>query len=96
MADSILLIDDDVAISPDPASANAVPTAGPIRIAFVGDRLYTDVRMANEHGFTAVLTLTGETTHGDHGSSYAPDLVVRDLYELAQHLGLARMEERSA
>jgi ribonucleotide monophosphatase NagD (HAD superfamily) len=52
--------------------------------------------MANEHGFTAVLTLTGETTHGTpYGSSYAPDLVVRDLYELAEHLGLARMEERS-
>ncbi|HZW99250.1 MAG TPA: HAD-IIA family hydrolase [Trueperaceae bacterium] len=68
----------------------------PVRIAFVGDRLYTDVRMANEHGFTAVLTLTGETTHGNHGSSYTPDLVVRDLYELAEHLGLAKVEERSA
>ena len=76
--------------------AERAGSPAPVRIAFVGDRLYTDVRMANEHGFTAVLTLTGETTHGDHGSSYAPDLVVRDLYELAQHLGLARMEERSA
>lgn len=52
-------------------------------IAFVGDRLYTDVRMANEYGFMAVLTLTGETTADDlRGSDHTPDVVVADLWEL--------------
>jgi len=52
-------------------------------IAFVGDRLYTDVRMANDHGFTAVLTLTGEATREDLAQGqYRADVVVRDLDEL--------------
>jgi HAD superfamily hydrolase (TIGR01450 family) len=52
-------------------------------IAFVGDRLYTDVRMANENGFLAVLTLTGETTADDLGASeHTPDVVVANLSEL--------------
>lgn len=57
------------------------------RLAFVGDRLYTDVRMANEHGFVAVLTLTGETTRDDlEGSPHRPDLVVEDLRALHERL----------
>lgn len=61
------------------------------RIAYVGDRLYTDIRMANEHGFLAVLTLTGET-RAEHldGSPYVPDLVVatlQDLYERLRRAG---------
>lgn len=61
-----------------------VPPAG---IAFVGDRLYTDVRMANEHGFRAVLTLTGEATRDDLvGSPHQPDLIVDDLVALHAHL----------
>jgi len=60
------------------------PAAG---IAFVGDRLYTDVRMANEHGFLAVLTLTGEATRDDLvGSPHQPDLIVDDLIALHAHL----------
>lgn len=63
--------------------------APPARVAFVGDRLYTDVRMANEHGFLAVLTLTGEATRGDlDGSPYVPDLVVEDMNDLAARLPL--------
>jgi HAD superfamily hydrolase (TIGR01450 family) len=59
----------------------------PTEIAFVGDRLYTDVRMANEHGFLAVLTLTGETVRADlEGSEHVPDLVVESLTELHEHL----------
>lgn len=61
----------------------------PQRIAFVGDRLYTDVRMANEYGFQAVLTLTGETTTAQIASSpHVPDLVVEDLSGLDSHLEL--------
>jgi HAD superfamily hydrolase (TIGR01450 family) len=57
------------------------------RIAFVGDRLYTDVRMANEHGFQAVLTLTGEATEADLAASpYRPDLVVTDMLDLHERL----------
>lgn len=68
----------------------------PARIAFVGDRLYTDVRMANEHGFVAVLTLTGETSRGDMDASpYTPDLVVRDLSELSVRLSFGQVRERT-
>ena len=57
------------------------------RVAFVGDRLYTDVRMANAHGFLAVLTLTGEAKPADLAASpHRPDLVVADLRELHAHL----------
>ncbi len=56
-------------------------------IAFVGDRLYTDVRMARDHGFLAVLTLTGETSRGDLAASDdVPDLVVDDLAALHAYL----------
>lgn len=56
-------------------------------VMFVGDRLYTDVRMANENGFTAVLTLTGEATASDlAGSEYRPDLVVHGLDDLLMRL----------
>lgn len=61
----------------------------PRSMAFVGDRLYTDVRMANEHGFFAVLTLTGEATPADlEASPHVADLVVEDLGELARHMRL--------
>jgi 4-nitrophenyl phosphatase/NagD protein len=59
----------------------------PEAIAFVGDRLYTDVRMANAHGFQAVLTLTGETRVEDLTTSHdVPDLVVDDLGVLHTYL----------
>jgi len=57
-------------------------TTGP-PVTFVGDRLYTDVRMANDNGFTAVLTLTGEATRSDLAASdLTADLVVNGLGEL--------------
>jgi HAD superfamily hydrolase (TIGR01450 family) len=59
----------------------------PSSIAFVGDRLYTDVRMANEHRFLSVLTLTGEAgLAGLSESEYRPDVVVADMLELSTHL----------
>ena len=55
----------------------------PDRVAYVGDRLYTDVRMANEHGFLAVLTLTGEAKRTDlPASPHQPDVIVKSLVEL--------------
>lgn len=66
-------------------SAAAAPEP---RVTFVGDRLYTDVRMANENGFEAVLTLTGEARETDlAGSAFKADLVVRGLDEFLDHLG---------
>ncbi|HEX7000802.1 MAG TPA: HAD-IIA family hydrolase [Trueperaceae bacterium] len=77
------------------AQATARGKTSPQRVAFVGDRLYTDVRMANDHGFSAVLTLTGESTRAELAASpYRADLVVEDLRELSAHLGLATAEGR--
>ena len=36
--------------------------ADPTRIAFVGDRLYTDIRMAHRFDMIGILVLSGETT----------------------------------
>jgi len=75
---------------PEPTMAGAIRArlgAAAGTVAFVGDRLYTDVRMANDHGFLAVLTLTGEATREDLlASPYVPDLVVDDLRVLHQYL----------
>ena len=83
----------DVLGKPTPAMAATIrrrlstPGDAPRSVTFVGDRLYTDIRMANENGFTAVLTLTGEATEADLAASdYRPDLVVRGLDELLAHL----------
>ncbi len=60
----------------------------PGEVALVGDRLYTDIRMARDAGAVAVLTLTGETQRADIAAcpeSHRPDVVVADLGDL-QHL----------
>ncbi len=45
-----------------------------------GDRLYTDIRMANENGVLAVLVLTGETSLEDVGHSQdKPDYILKDF-----------------
>jgi HAD superfamily hydrolase (TIGR01450 family) len=65
----------------------------PHEVALVGDRLYTDIRMARNSGAVAVLTLTGETKHSDIEScpsNQRPDLVVTDLGEFAQMIETAR------
>ena len=56
----------------------------PAQICMVGDRLYTDIAMG-KHGLRTVLVLSGETQPGDLVESpYKPDLVVKDIGELAQ------------
>lgn len=66
-------------------------------IAFVGDRLYTDMRMANEHGFAAILTLTGEATAADLAAGpYRADLVVNGLHELHSLLAAAEYPTTAA
>lgn len=60
-------------------------------IAMAGDRLYTDVAMAQRAGAFSVLVLTGEATREDAGTcSPPPDLVARDLGEFGALLEAAR------
>jgi HAD superfamily hydrolase (TIGR01450 family) len=59
----------------------------PDEVALVGDRLYTDIRMARDAGALAILTLTGETRREDLAACPAhsrPHVVVENLGEL-QH-----------
>ncbi len=51
----------------------------------VGDRLYTDIRFANNNGFSSILTLTGETTREMCEKSVdRPDLTFEALPELVE------------
>jgi HAD superfamily hydrolase (TIGR01450 family) len=55
------------------------------QLAMVGDRLYTDIRMARDAGALAVLVLTGEATRSDaETSEFKPDLIVDDLGQLGE------------
>ncbi|NLC55606.1 MAG: HAD-IIA family hydrolase [Armatimonadetes bacterium] len=55
----------------------------PHQIAMVGDRLYTDIRMAVENGMTGILVLSGEATIEDlRHSPFQPHLVVSSLADL--------------
>lgn len=60
-------------------------------VVMVGDRIYTDMRMAREAGVLGVLTLTGEATR-EQASEAAeePDLIIEDLGELAALLRSSR------
>jgi HAD superfamily hydrolase (TIGR01450 family) len=61
------------------------------QLAMVGDRIYTDVKMALMAGSLGVLTLTGEASLNDAAQSMIqPDLVVEDLEDLARQLVTAK------
>lgn len=61
----------------------------PSELAMVGDRLYTDVAMAQRAGALGVLVLTGEATAEDAEKFHpAPDLVLASLKELGAILGV--------
>lgn len=60
-------------------------------LAMVGDRIYTDIKMAQEAGVFSVLVLSGEATAEDAAAmAAAPDLVVADIGELGERLESAR------
>ncbi len=60
-------------------------------VAVVGDRLYTDMRMAATAGMPGVLVLSGETDRRRlRGSDVAPDLVVEHVGKLGEHLRARR------
>ena len=63
----------------------------PQQIAMVGDRLSTDVCMAQEAGAFSVLVLSGEATAAEAAAMpVPPDLVVADVGELGARLAAAR------
>jgi NagD protein len=79
---------------PDPAMLREVATrhaVAPEELAMVGDRLYTDIVMAQRAGTLAVLVLSGEATAEEAGAmDRPPDVVVRDVGELGERLERAR------
>jgi len=59
----------------------------PARCAMVGDRLYTDIAMANRAGCIGVLVLSGEATLADlealpDGAEQMPQIIVNSVAEL--------------
>ncbi len=57
------------------------------QLAMVGDRLYTDIAMACNHGMLGILVLTGEATMDDlAGSPVKPDLVFNRLADMIDYL----------
>ncbi|HNR29664.1 MAG TPA: HAD-IIA family hydrolase [Candidatus Hydrogenedentes bacterium] len=75
---------------PDPEMARmgmAKIGAAPETTAMVGDRLYTDMRMARAAGIASVLVLSGETTAADlEAAEDAPDFVFPSVRELHRAL----------
>jgi HAD superfamily hydrolase (TIGR01450 family) len=73
---------------PDPAILLAVCSRHGIRpdeLAMVGDRIYTDMAMAQRAGALAVLVLSGEATAADAAKmDRPPDLIVSDVGELGR------------
>lgn len=58
-------------------------------VAWVGDRLYTDIAVTKNTKSHSILVLSGESRRGDLAKSlYQPDFVVEDLHELNTYLKL--------
>jgi NagD protein len=87
---------DAVLGKPDPAMIRGIlhrHALAPENLAMVGDRLYTDILMAQRAGVLGVLVLTGEATAAEAAAfSPAPDLVVAGLRELGERLSAAGRE----
>jgi NagD protein len=68
----------------------------PRELAMVGDRLYTDIAMAQRAGALGVLVLTGETTASQAAAHRPPpELVVATLSELGHKLLVAHQRRAS-
>ncbi len=81
----------DVVIGkPDPRMLSGILTRynlHPSEVAMIGDRIYTDVKMAENAGALGVLVLSGETTMAIVDQSESkPDIIARDLSEFQQML----------
>lgn len=67
------------------------------QLAMVGDRLYTDMKMAHTTGAMAILTLTGETSAAMAArASQQPDLIIENLDELSRILEQVHGSEPTA
>ena len=56
-------------------------------IAFIGDRLYTDIAIGVNHGVTSILVLTGETKEEDlKDSETQPDIIAERLVDIVSWL----------
>jgi HAD superfamily hydrolase (TIGR01450 family) len=79
---------------PDPAMLDGILRQHRLRapeIAMVGDRIYTDMLMAQRANALGVLVLTGEATAADAAQATPPlDLVVPSLAEFGTLLAAAR------
>lgn len=63
----------------------------PDQIAMVGDRIYTDIKMAQNAGAFSVLVLSGETTLDvAQNAPNPPDLIVENIEELGNLLADSR------
>jgi len=61
------------------------------QMIMIGDRIYTDMKMAQDAGIPAALVLTGETTEAQAASlPWQPDLIVSDVGKLGTLLAEAR------
>ena len=69
----------------------------PAQMLMVGDRLYTDIRMAQRAGVPSVLVLTGEATAGQAAAlPEPPNLIVADVGELGERLERYRHSSHQA
>lgn len=79
---------------PDPAVLRAICSRyalAPAELAMVGDRLYTDVVMAQRAGAVSVLVLSGEATAAEADAfERSPDFVVADVGEWGELLRQSR------
>ena len=71
---------------PSPYAVSAIGERAKVpinKIAFIGDRLYTDIRMANNSGMTSVLVLSGETSRDMLlVSKDKPDIIIESIADL--------------
>ncbi|MEG1587670.1 MAG: HAD hydrolase-like protein, partial [Bacteroidales bacterium] len=86
----------DVVIGkPDPRMLQGILVRNGIRpeeVAIVGDRIYTDVRMAKNAKALGVLVMSGETDEGIlNNSDIVPDIVARDLEEFGEIIQASRL-----
>lgn len=85
---------DKVMGKPDPEMLRGIVNRYSIdtsQIAMVGDRIYTDILMAQRAGSLGVLVLTGECSRQDaEQAACAPDLVLPSLKEFGELLAAAK------
>lgn len=79
-----------IAGKPTQEAVNAIAeraATSPEQVAFIGDRLYTDIRMADQYNLVGVLVLSGETTlEMAKASADRPRIIVDSVTDLIDSL----------